>query len=240
MNLRSIAGLFITIFSCFVIVLMSFLFLPMKILAYLVRLYSFLTFKIYGIKFEVHGEENIDPGKSYIYVSNHSSLLDIPSVTLSLPSNVKFIAKKELFKIPLFGFAIKRLGQIPIDRKNRRKAIQSLEVAKERLHRGFSIWMAPEGTRNIDGDLSNFKKGAFVTARQAGVDIVPVSLCGTWNVLPKKATKIRPGKIDVYIHKPIKMNGRKVEEYIEQTQSIISEDIKNWKSVNEHQDLHWH
>ena len=152
---------------------------------------------------------------------------------MNFSTNVKFIAKKELFNIPVFGFALHRIGQIPIDRSNKRRAIESLNIARERLNAGSSIWMAPEGTRNLNGEIGVFKKGAFVTAAQADVEIVPLSLCGTWNILQKKSLKINSGKIDVIINKPIKVDKDNVQFVLEEAKNVISNDIKKWKEENE-------
>ena len=212
---------------------MAFLFFPMNILERVRRFYFYLIFKICGVKFTIKGTENINKTASYIFISNHSSLLDIPAAKLSLPLNTKFIAKKELFKIPFFGFVIKRLGEIPIDRANKRKAIESLNLATERLTQGFSIWMAPEGTRNIDGNMRPFKKGAFMTALKANVHVVPLSLCGTWLTLPKKSLKVRPGRVDVTIHDPIAVNKEDIFLTMNEAHKIISEDIRLWKEIHE-------
>jgi len=233
MNFRAFIAAVLLILICVVVISMSIFAFTMETLERVVCFLFSLMFKASGISFTCSGKENIEPGKSYIYISNHSSILDIPSVKLSLPFNVKFIAKKELFKIPLFGFAMKRVGQIPIDRQNRRKAIESLGIAKQRLKDGFSIWMAPEGTRSTDGNVGKFKKGAFMTARQAEVEIVPVSICGPWRILPRNTRKIVPGRIDVHIHPPIATDSEDILKTAERCRRIISDDIVSWKEKYE-------
>jgi len=124
--------------------------------------------------------------KPYILMSNHASLYDIPIIYLTAPGTIRMIAKKELFKIPLFGTAMKRNEVISIDRSNRESAIKSLEIAKQRMKDGIVLWMAPEGTRARDGKLLEFKKGVFMLALETGATIYPIGIKGAYDILPAK------------------------------------------------------
>ncbi|HSM74183.1 MAG TPA: lysophospholipid acyltransferase family protein, partial [Desulfobacterales bacterium] len=127
-----------------------------------------------GIQVRVTGMENIDPAKSYIYMSNHQSNFDIPVLLAFLKVQFRWLAKEELFKIPFFGYAMQRVGYISINRSDRRSAFQSLKRAAEIIRGGVSVMIFPEGTRSLDGRIRPFKKGGFILALDAGVPIVPV------------------------------------------------------------------
>lgn len=157
-----------------------------------------------GIQVNVRGRENIDPSRTYLVMSNHQSHFDIPVLFFAFGPNLRMITKKELFKIPVFGPALKGAGFISIDRGDRAKALTALESAKGFLSSGTHIWIAPEGTRSLTGDLLPFKKGGFVLALDTGLPILPVSIRGTRNVLPKGRMRTTRGvSVDVTFHPSI-------------------------------------
>lgn len=151
----------------------------------------------------VTGLENIDKKKSYIFVSNHQSTLDIPSIIRSIPVNLFFIAKKELKWVPFLGQYVWATGMIFIDRSNKKKAIQSLDKAGKLIKKGKSVLAFPEGTRSLDGKLQKFKKGPFMLAIQHEIEIVPIAIEDTYKVLPSKGRQFTPHDIKVSIGKPI-------------------------------------
>lgn len=167
------------------------------------RLWTAGMLRFCGIKVTTSGLDNFDPRRPYVFVANHQSLFDIPAVYYSTPANLRFIAKKSLFYIPFFGPYLALAGYIALDRANRRKAIASHDRAAEKIRRGVPIISFPEGTRSPDGDIGKFKKGAFMLALKAGVPIVPVSLSGTKDVLPKHTLLVRPGHIRVHFDRPM-------------------------------------
>ena len=156
-----------------------------------------------GIKVTVEGLTNIDASQSYIYMPNHLSNFDIPVMLSYLPAQFRWLAKTELFKITLFGLAMKRAGYISIDRSNRRSAFASLKRAAETIRKGTSVLIFPEGTRSLDGNMRTFKKGGFFLALNAGVPVVPVAIRGTWEIMSKNGWMIRPGRVVVQIARPI-------------------------------------
>lgn len=156
-----------------------------------------------GAKVRVTGQEKIPRGKPVIYVTNHQSHLDVVALIQALPGQFRAIAKKELFSIPVFGWAIWLAGFIRIDRADREKAFKSLDVAAERIRKGRSILVFAEGTRSPDGRLLPFKKGGFVLAVRSGVPIVPISISGSRAVLAKNSRDVRGGMIDVVVGDPI-------------------------------------
>src|SRR5262245_8620327 len=121
-----------------------------------------------GVRLVCSGLENIDRSRTYIYLSNHQSNLDILAIVLTLPTSFRIVAKKYLFYIPIFGQCIWLMGMIPIDRAHHGRALQSLQRAAERIRQGTSVLFFPEGTRSRDGRLLPFKKGAFVIAVESG------------------------------------------------------------------------
>jgi 1-acyl-sn-glycerol-3-phosphate acyltransferase len=168
------------------------------------RSWSKILLFVSGMSVEVYGKENIQPNTSYVVVSNHQSHLDIPVLVSQLPLRLTFLAKKELFKIPFFGWGMQAASILKIDRSNQKKAIQTLKDAEKIiLDNGFSVMSFPEGTRSPDGEIHAFKKGPFVMAINTGLSILPISLRGTYDILPKKKLRIRPGKVKVRIHQPV-------------------------------------
>ena len=182
-----------------------------------------------NIHAEVSGIENIKPGASYIIISNHQSHLDIPVLVYNLPLRLTFLAKKELFKIPFFGWGMQAAGILKIDRSNKSKAIQTLKNAERIIvEKKFSVIAFPEGTRSNDGKIHEFKKGSFVLAIGTGLWVLPVSIKGTYDVLPKKKIRIRPGRVKIKIHEPIDIKGYKFEnrhELVIRTHRIIAEGL---------------
>ena len=160
-----------------------------------------------GIKVAVNGRENLTPDEPCVFMCNHQSNFDIPVLFSALPAQFRWIAKTELFRIPLFGRAMRGAGYIAINRQDRRLAIKSLGVAAERIKAGISVMIFPEGTRSPDGNIAEFKKGGFVLARKAGVRIIPIVLHGTWPIMSKDSFKITPGNVSLSILPGIDVSG---------------------------------
>lgn len=162
-----------------------------------------------GVRLVVEGREHLPPDqRPVIYVGNHQSNFDILCYFAGLPVQFRWMAKEELFHIPLFGLAMRRSGYIPIDRKNRRKAMDSLKLAAARIAEGTSVVIFPEGTRSADGRLCSFKKGGFLMALKAQVPLVPVAISGSWRVMRKGTLTVRPGTIHMKILPAIEPSGR--------------------------------
>jgi 1-acyl-sn-glycerol-3-phosphate acyltransferase len=157
-----------------------------------------------GIRVTTIGVQKLSRKERYVFIANHQSFFDIPTLYAGLPFSLSFIAKKELFFIPFFGWGIAAIGHIWIDRKNARKALKSIARATSKLkHRRISLVLFPEGTRSITGDVGEFRRGSFTLAFEAGVPVVPVSVCGTRDILPKKSLFFRPGKTVLVIGDPV-------------------------------------
>ena len=156
-----------------------------------------------GVKVEVKGLENVEPGKPYIFAANHQSMFDIFSMQGFFDSDFRWLAKKELFRIPLFGRAMHLAGYISIDRSHGREALKSLKEAAQRIAAGTSVILFPEGTRSLDGKLHDFKSGGMVLAIKSGVPVVPVGISGTYEILPKGKLLAKPGQVTIRVGQPV-------------------------------------
>lgn len=181
-----------------------------------------------GLKLEVRGEANIPRKTPAIYVVNHQSNFDIPVLYAGLPLQFRWMAKAELFRVPLFGLAMKRCGYIPIDRSNRHQAMRSINLAAERIQAGTSVIVFPEGTRTSDGQLQAFKKGALLIAAKARVPVVPMAIKGSFAIQPKGSWKVGKGPLRLSIMPPISTTNlqiKEVEALTEQVHSLITADL---------------
>ncbi|WP_232362557.1 lysophospholipid acyltransferase family protein [Desulfogranum mediterraneum] len=155
-----------------------------------------------GVRVEVEGLEHIEPEQTYIFAANHSSQFDIFCFQGYFPHSFKWIAKKELFRIPIFGQTMTKVGFIPIDRSRGRQAVRSLDDAAKRIAAGSSVLIFPEGTRSDDGRLQEFKGGAILLAIKAGVPVVPLGINGSYQVLPKGRWLAKSGTVVIRIGEP--------------------------------------
>jgi 1-acyl-sn-glycerol-3-phosphate acyltransferase len=157
-----------------------------------------------GIVLDVVGRENLGRRETFLVMSNHQSLYDIPVLFHVVGPNIRMIAKKELFSVPIFGRALAGAGFIAIDRGDRNRAMRSLDAARDLLASGTHVWIAPEGTRSRTGRLLPFKKGGFHLAFEAGLPILPITLRGTRDVLAARGLRSRKGAhVRVTIHEKI-------------------------------------
>ena len=186
---------------------------------------------ISGIKLSVSGLENIDKKKISVFISNHSSQYDIPALQYVIPIPISIVFKKELSKIPIFGWQLRTGPYIMIDRSNTESALKSIEKAKKRMtEKRLSPLVYPEGTRSKTGEVQSFKRGAFYLAAKVGFPIIPVSISGASEILPKGKFKIKSGTIYVHFDKPIStenVSSRKDElELMEKVRDIIISNLK--------------
>lgn len=170
------------------------------------------------------GMEHIPADSPIVYVSNHQSLLDILALAATIPGKMRFVAKRELAKVPIFGAALKAAGQIYIDRHNRAKAFEAYEEAAAAVRAGMNAVVFAEGTRSRTGELLPFKKGPFVFAIASQVPIIPVYCGGTFDVLPKGSLKLRPRPITLFYGQPISTGGLTYddrERLMQQVRAVI-------------------
>ncbi|WP_020677182.1 lysophospholipid acyltransferase family protein [Geopsychrobacter electrodiphilus] len=194
------------------------------------RLWARVTLWLAGVRLQVSGHEHLPVnGQPVIFAGNHQSNFDILCYFAGLPLQFRWMAKEELFQVPLFGFAMRRSGYIAIDRSNGRKAMKGITLAAERIQSGTSVVIFPEGTRSYDGKLQEFKKGGFLIALKARVPIVPVAISGSWQVMHKGEFKFRPGIIRLQILAPIEtasLTIRDSERLLDQVSSVLTEAIE--------------
>ncbi|MEI7789258.1 MAG: lysophospholipid acyltransferase family protein [Chlorobiaceae bacterium] len=187
--------------------------------------------KLFGIAIEVTGQENYSPEHNYLVVSNHAGMADIPLLLGSMHLNLRFVAKEELGRIPIFGHVIKQAGFVMIKRGQNREALKSLLAASEVLKSGRSVHIFPEGTRSVDGKLLPFKRGAFLVAQKGGTPVLPVTIIGSHLITPKKSLKINKGKIRIIIAPPLQpASFKSVEELRDASSKIIANNLTRYSS----------
>jgi 1-acyl-sn-glycerol-3-phosphate acyltransferase len=178
---------------------------------------------VLGVRVIVKGGEKLERGGRYVFFSNHQSALDIPVLYSGLSRPLCFIAKRELFLIPFFGWGLAAMGHVSIDRSSPRKAKESLARGVERLKKqSFSLIVFPEGTRSADGRLGEFRQGSFSLALDTGVSVVPVVLRKVNERLPKKSLLVTPGPAYVDICDPIDPAGMEKSKLAVQVKEAIS------------------
>jgi 1-acyl-sn-glycerol-3-phosphate acyltransferase len=165
-----------------------------------------------GIELRGDGIAKIDRSQRYILIGNHYSYFDIPCILAAVPQPIRFMAKISLFKIPIFGWALGKAGFIPIDRKNRRTAVKSFDLAAERIRKGNTIVVFPEEGRSRYRLMRRFQRGGFLLALKSGLPILPIAVDGTYDVYRVGATRITPGPVTIRVGTPIATEGRSVRE----------------------------
>jgi len=176
-----------------------------------------------GVRVHARRETELDPDAPYVFMSNHQSLVDVLAVVAALPEfQLRWVAKKELTRVPIFGWALRHTDHIIIDRSNHVQAMTSLRAAAEKMRRGLSVIIFPEGTRGPgDGTLLPFKKGGFVLAQEAGIPIVPIAVRGSPEILSRRGWEIHGGDIDVLVGAPMRVVGIQYENLMQQVREQL-------------------
>lgn len=178
----------------------------------LIRFWAKTIVSAAGIELKTENLAAIDRQQRYILVSNHYSYFDIPCILAAVPQPIRFMAKVSLFQVPLFGIAIRRAGFIPIDRKNRRTAVKSLELAGDRIRKGNTIVIFPEEGRSSERTMKPFQRGAFLLALRSELPVLPIAVDGTYDVFRVGARKVTPGVVTIKAGRAIETAGRSVRE----------------------------
>jgi 1-acyl-sn-glycerol-3-phosphate acyltransferase len=173
-----------------------------RLYAWHARLWARLGLALGGVTVTLAGSEHLPEGP-VVFMSNHQSNFDILALLAAMPRQIHWIAKKELFEIPIFGPSMRRGGYIPLDRGDGRKALQSMDEAAITIHQGKSVVLFPEGTRTTDGNLLPFKRGGFILARKADVPVIPVTINGSGRINPANQIKLHSGNIRITLHPPV-------------------------------------
>jgi len=206
------------------------------------RTFSFFAYhwsntvlKVSGIKVRVVGLEKIDLSKPYIYVSNHASMFDITAVVVGVNRYVRFLVKREIGRIPIFGWATAR-AHIMVDRKSGTDAARGLGRAAQRIALGESMILFAEGTRTRDGKMQPFKRGAFALAIEAGVPIVPLTILGSFAIMKKGSIGLRKGEITIIVDAPVDISEyhdkRGSIELMNKVHGIIERNYYGEKGIN--------
>lgn len=206
-SLKLFLIILVTLPASLLIILLGFCDRKGKIAYGISRCWTWTILKIGGIRLKVKGLEHLDPRRQYIFMANHQSNIDIPVLVRSLSEfQLRWVAKKELLFVPLFGWAMWASKHIVVDRSNRSKAMASLRKAKERIEGGICVVLFPEGTRSSDGQLLPFKRGGFVLAVKTQTPIVPITINGSGAILPRGEWRIRGGEIEVIVSEPVPLD----------------------------------
>jgi 1-acyl-sn-glycerol-3-phosphate acyltransferase len=156
-----------------------------------------------GVRVETVGLDQFDHSRSYIFMTNHVSNIDPPIQIPLIPRRTSVMVKKELFKFPILGRAMRMGSLVPVDRSNRDAGIEAVRAAKSVIEQGLNMAIYVEGKRSFDGKLLPFKKGPFYLAVECGVPVIPVTIVGTHYIMPKARFAIKPGLVKVIFHPPI-------------------------------------
>jgi 1-acyl-sn-glycerol-3-phosphate acyltransferase len=159
--------------------------------------------RLAGVRVQTVGLDKLDPARTYIFMSNHVSNLDPPITIPLIPRRTSVMVKKELFKFPILGQAMRMGSLVPVDRGNRDAGIESVRIAKQVVEQGLNMTIYVEGKRSFDGKLLPFKKGPFYLAMECGVPVVPITIVGTHDLMPKGRFAIKRGVVTVIFHPPI-------------------------------------
>jgi 1-acyl-sn-glycerol-3-phosphate acyltransferase len=175
-----------------------------------------------GISVRALHRERAERGKSVVVAANHESFCDILVLLATLPMQVRFLAKRSVFRVPVLGWSIAAAGFVPVDRGDRSRGAATVEAALRRLKGGRSLVIFPEETRTRDGELLPFKRGAAHLALKSGLPILPAGIAGTFGILPRNSWEIRPGPVVVSIGNSIEVAGRDLRE-----RNAVTEELRN-------------
>lgn len=178
-----------------------------KPIEWFIQMWSRTLLAAAGIRLRAENVELLDPNQRYILIANHYSYFDIPCIFVAIPQPIRFMAKASLFRIPIFGWALGRAGFIPIDRKNRRTAVKSFDMAGQRIRKGNSICVFPEEGRSRERKMRPFQRGAFLLALKSELPIVPLAIKGTYEVFRAGAKRVTPGPVTITLTPPIPTAG---------------------------------
>src|SRR5579862_3128483 len=173
---------------------------------FLYRMFTFGAFagvRLAGVKVRIIGRDLLDPQRTYIFMSNHASNLDPPIMIPLIPRRTSVMVKKELFRTPILGSAMRMGSLVPVDRGNRDAGIEAVQAAKAVVAKGINMTIYVEGKRSFDGKMLPFKKGPFYLAVECGVPVIPMTIVGTHYAMPKARFSIKPGPVKVIFHSPI-------------------------------------
>jgi 1-acyl-sn-glycerol-3-phosphate acyltransferase len=189
----------------------------------LCQLWVRINLRLYGVRVRAHRLAPLDPSSAYVFMSNHRSQFDILAVVVALSDfQLRWVAKVELTRVPVFGWALKHTGHIIIDRSNHQQSVATLRAARSKMEDGVSVMIFPEGTRSgPDQALLPFKKGGFMLALETGFPIVPIAVRGSREILPRGSWQPTAGEIEVIVGPPMPVVGADRDELIERVRVFM-------------------
>jgi 1-acyl-sn-glycerol-3-phosphate acyltransferase len=190
----------------------------------LTKIWAYTMLAVSFVRTEIKNKAKIVKGQSYVIISNHQSQYDILALVTTLGIQFRWFIKKEILKVPIFGYGLYAARNIYLDRTNTAKAIESINKGMDRLPKGASVMVFAEGTRSDDGKIHEFKKGGFMAAIVRRIPILPVTVNGSRRIVPKGSLVVKPGKIQVVVGDPIDTHGYStdtVQELIDKTRKVI-------------------
>ena len=188
------------------------------------KIWAYIMLAVSFVRTEIKNKARIIEGQSYIIISNHQSQYDILALVTTLGIQFRWIGKKEVLKIPIFGYALYASRNIFLDRSNTARAIESINKGMERLPQAASVMVFAEGTRSSDGRIQEFKKGGFMAAIIRKIPILPVTVNGSRRILPKGSLVVKPGRIQVVVGDPIDTDNYTtdtVQELMDKTRKVV-------------------
>lgn len=232
--MRTIFLLLIYVLLTLFLFILLLIFFPFGIREPLLRLSKWavhLGTKILGIKVETSGVEKVDRKSPYIFMANHLSFLDGPMLFMLIPQSIRVILKKEVFRIPVIGQGMRYVGFVPVDRKSIRGGKKSIDKAARLMReRSYSFLIFPEGTRSRDGRIQAFKRGGFFLALEGQASIIPISIRGTYELMPRGTLLAKKGKVRVLFHPPVSVQGydsTNMRVLMDRVKSIVESGLKD-------------
>lgn len=190
------------------------------------RAWSKLILKTIFSPVQIMGLEKIDPSRTHVYAVNHASALDIPVLYACLPFQFRIVHKKELLSYPIVGWHLKRSGQVCVDQQNPARSVGQIKSALRTLKNGMPLVIFPEGGRSADGVIKPFLPGAFFLAIKAQVEIVPIALVGTYELLPMDTYHIRPRPLEMRVGEPISTTGLTLRD-MDQLSAKVQQELES-------------
>jgi 1-acyl-sn-glycerol-3-phosphate acyltransferase len=197
-----------------------------KVIHHYGRLWGKIALLVNRVKVRVEGIEHLKGEGPYIFMSNHQGTYDIFALLGHLPFQFRWLAKKELFSVPFFGWVMAAAGYVSVDREGTRKTVEAMNEAAQKIREGMSVVIFPEGSRSPDGSIQPFKKGGFTLAIKSKVPIIPISIIGSREIMPKGKLTVTSGEIRIRIDHPIETQNYSLMEKVRQTIS------KNFKLIS--------
>jgi len=200
-----------------------------RVVHHYARLWGKVALLANRVKVKIEGMENLNGEGPYVFMSNHQGSYDIFALLGHLPYQFKWLAKKELFSIPFFGWTMAAAGYISIDREGTRETVEAMNVAAQKIRDGMSVVIFPEGSRSPDGSIQPFKKGGFTLAVKSKVPVVPIAISGSRNIMPKDKLTTAAGEIRMFVDHPIETqhcSSKDRELLMKKVRETISDNFK--------------